>query len=664
MLKTMKKLLYSIIVLLFSVTVFAQPPQSFNYQAVARDALGEVIANQQVNFQLSIIEGSASGTAIYIEQHTDTTNQFGLVNLVIGNGSVLLGDFISVDWSNNNYFLKIELNGVHIGTSQLLSVPYALHAKTVENMDDADADSTNEIQDLQLSGNDLSITNKLNPTVIGLSHYLDNTDAQDLSLSGNTLSLTNDATSVDLSDLLDNSGSWSKTGSNIYYIDGNVGIGTTEPDNKLFVEGSAVITDYLAVGPVGDDIFLVQISPCKVGIGTSTPSSKLSVNGIIESMTGGIKFPDGSTQTTATTDFSPTNEFQTLSITGNDLTISSGNTVVLPSHIVVDTSEFLFIDFVNLFAGYNSGVQNTTGNYNVFLGVESGHANTIGNNNVFIGDSAGYSNIDGIRSVYVGASSGRYSTDADYNAFFGSFTGFQNTTGNRNTFIGNEAGYNNTTGNYNVYAGRLAGYTNSTGDNNVFIGNEAGRYYTGSNKLFIENSSAGSSNALIYGDFDSDQLSLNASVGIGYGPYDSYSLVVKGGTVNSLRVYEDIGQTYAFYVSGDAYATGSWYTPSDQNLKTNIHTYQNAVEDLLKIRGVKFNWNIDEKSDVTYPKGDQFGVIAQEVEKIFPELVKKDSEGKLAVAYSGFTPILIEAIKEQQRMINELKQEIEKLKNR
>ncbi|MCK4630615.1 MAG: tail fiber domain-containing protein, partial [Bacteroidales bacterium] len=166
------------------------------------------------------------------------------------------------------------------------------------------------------------------------------------------------------------------------------------------------------------------------------------------------------------------------------------------------------------------------------------------------------------------------------------------------------------------------------------------------------------SSPLIYGDFDSDHLRLNANVGIGYTPYDSYSLVVKGGTTNSLRVYEDVLQTYALYVSGDAYATGNWYIPSDQNLKTNILTYQNAVEDLLKIRGVKFKWNIDEKSDVTYPEGDQFGVIAQEVVQVFPELVKKDSEGKLAVAYANFTPILIEAIKEQQKMIEELQERI------
>jgi len=113
-----KTILLIVSIIIYCFHSSAQAPQSFKYQAVARDASGEVIANQQVNFQFSIIEGSASGTAVYIEQHIDTTNQFGLVNLVIGNGSVLLGDFASVDWSDNAYFLKIELNGAHIGTSQ------------------------------------------------------------------------------------------------------------------------------------------------------------------------------------------------------------------------------------------------------------------------------------------------------------------------------------------------------------------------------------------------------------------------------------------------------------------------------------------------------------------------------------------------------------------
>ena len=135
----MKRLFYSIIVLMLSATVFAQAPQSFKYQAVARDANGDVIANQKVSFQISILQGSESGTAVYTETHVDSTNQFGLVTLEIGTGTTI-DDFTGIDWSNNAYFIQIEMDAsggtsyTLMGTSQLLSVPYALHAKTAENV--------------------------------------------------------------------------------------------------------------------------------------------------------------------------------------------------------------------------------------------------------------------------------------------------------------------------------------------------------------------------------------------------------------------------------------------------------------------------------------------------------------------------------------------------
>ena len=100
------------------------------------------------------------------------------------------------------------------------------------------------------------------------------------------------------------------------------------------------------------------------------------------------------------------------------------------------------------------------------------------------------------------------------------------------------------------------------------------------------------------------------------------------------------------------------FTTFSGNIYKGLETIFEASNLLVKKNLVKFEWNIDEKSDVTYPEGEQFGVIAQEVEKIFPELVNKDSEGKLAVAYANFTPILIEAIKEQQKMIEELQERL------
>ena len=135
----MKKLIHSIIVLMLSAIVFAQAPQSFKYQAVARDASGEVIADQQVSFQISILQNSESGTTVYTETHVDSTNQFGLITLEIGTGTTT-DDFTAIDWGNDAYFIQIEMDAsggtsyTLMGTSQLLSVPYALHATTTDSV--------------------------------------------------------------------------------------------------------------------------------------------------------------------------------------------------------------------------------------------------------------------------------------------------------------------------------------------------------------------------------------------------------------------------------------------------------------------------------------------------------------------------------------------------
>ena len=137
------------------------------------------MANETVTVDISILQGSATGTSVFTEQHSVTTTAQGLINLNIGSVS----DLSVIDWSTDTYFIEISVNSTVMGTSQLLSVPYAMTAKTVENdqVDDADADPTNEIQDLSLSSNTLTITNNASATSINLSPYLDNTDDQTLS---------------------------------------------------------------------------------------------------------------------------------------------------------------------------------------------------------------------------------------------------------------------------------------------------------------------------------------------------------------------------------------------------------------------------------------------------------------------------------------------------
>ena len=129
-----------IINMLIGSSIFAQSPEAFKYQAIARDASGNVIANQNVSFRISIIKTSATGTPVYVETHYSITNEFGLININIGEGSVIWGNFSNIDWGIDKYFIKVELdasggsNYQSMGTSQLLSVPYALYSKSAGNV--------------------------------------------------------------------------------------------------------------------------------------------------------------------------------------------------------------------------------------------------------------------------------------------------------------------------------------------------------------------------------------------------------------------------------------------------------------------------------------------------------------------------------------------------
>ena len=136
----MKKVFTVLAAVLLTASVFAQVPEKISYQAVIRNSSNALVTNTQVGMQISLLQGSTSGTAIYKETQTPTTNVNGLVSLEIGDGTVVSDDFSTIDWANGSYFIKTDTdpaggtNYTITGTSQLLSVPYALHAKTAESI--------------------------------------------------------------------------------------------------------------------------------------------------------------------------------------------------------------------------------------------------------------------------------------------------------------------------------------------------------------------------------------------------------------------------------------------------------------------------------------------------------------------------------------------------
>jgi hypothetical protein len=151
----MKKLYTLLASFLITLTLFAQAPEKMSYQAVVRDANNALIMNQAVGMKIQILQGSVSGTTVYEETQTPTSNDNGLVTLEIGTGTIVSGMFGTIDWSTGPYFIKTETdptgatNYTISGTSQLMSVPYALYAKKSGNgagpQGPAGADGTNGI---------------------------------------------------------------------------------------------------------------------------------------------------------------------------------------------------------------------------------------------------------------------------------------------------------------------------------------------------------------------------------------------------------------------------------------------------------------------------------------------------------------------------------------
>ena len=131
----MKRIFKVITVVLLSLKLWAQAPQRFSYQAVVRGLNNELVSSKQVGMQISLLQGTENGNAVYVETHKLTSNANGVVSLSVGGGTFVSGSFSNVDWSKGPYFVKSETdptggtNYTLITTTQLLSVPYALYAK-------------------------------------------------------------------------------------------------------------------------------------------------------------------------------------------------------------------------------------------------------------------------------------------------------------------------------------------------------------------------------------------------------------------------------------------------------------------------------------------------------------------------------------------------------
>jgi len=327
--------------------------------------------------------------------------------------------------------------------------------------------------------------------------------------------------------------------------------------------------------------------------------------------------------------------------------------------------------------------------------------------NTFIGSDAGEDHTSGLYNTYMGAGSGANTTTTHYNSNFGYNSGLLNSSGAYNSIFGASANYYNTAGSNNVCFGYQSNYRNQTGGNNtiigyqagrntsnysasgnVFLGYQAGYYEDSSNRLYIDNSTT--SDPLIYGEFNNNELEINGDLTIDvplgssetraelkFGQnntvyytidFDSSNdkFEIRDGTTqlmifNGLNVgIKRTPTTNDLEVNGTASksSAGDWLANSDARLKKNIKPLNSSIvlAQLLKLQGVTYEWN-DNREDQERPEGIQYGFTAQNIQKVYPELVSEDNEGYLQTSYGTYDAMYIEAIRA-------LTEKIEVLENR
>lgn len=579
----MKKQLVLIIFVAVATLLRAQAPSTFSYQAVVRDAAGEVLPNQNTGIKISIISGTPSGIVVYSETHQALTNSFGLINIEVGGGTPVTGTFSGILWGLAPHYIKVEIDPaggtsyVNTGTSQLLSVPYALYA--------------------EYAG----------------------------SAAG---------------------GFWSANGNDIFNTNsGFVGVGTNTPPAKMVVQGDAAMPDTVPLFEVKDrngaTVFIVYPDSVRIYVGddgAKTNKGTFAVSGRNTSKQFTHNYllvrPDSSRiYTTDTVAGFGVENIETISSSSymhlNPVNYfighNSGELVTTGLYNCTfgyKADSALTSGWSNIAVGYEAGKYNNTGSENVFMGTWSGYSNINGPSNIFIGSESGYNNIGGGNNVYIGYQSGYSSQNTYQNTYIGYrsgylLTGASNTTvgsmagenggggnntflgtsagrratggnntclgnsagynmswdltGTRNTFVGQFAGSNTSSGNYNTTLGFDAGGAITTGSNNTYVGYEAGNsgptttgnicigYQAGStnassNRLIIENSSD-LTNPLIHGDFSNNRIAFHRTA-------TTYPLQVGTTTSNGNAAYLTAGGTWT---NGSSRSFKDRYTPINGN---------------------------------------------------------------------------------------------------
>lgn len=367
----------------------------------------------------------------------------------------------------------------------------------------------------------------------------------------------------------------------------------------------------------------------------------------------------------------------------------------------------------NAALGHSALSNNTSGSNNVGVGYYALNNNASGDNNAALGNQALLANNTGHSNVGIGVSALAHSTQYSNLVAVGDSALFMNGSfddsnpGNctRNTAVGSKALYTNAMGFGNTAVGFEAGYANGNAYNNTLIGREAMRHGGGagaegnvavgwlaldSNQNFhntalgafsmrrnrsginntavgygaLQDNGSGSSNTAIgYGAGVSNATPISNSTAIGAGAFVTQSNSVVLGTSSTNVGIGTTAPAQKLHVIGNICATGTIGSCSDVRYKTNLLPLTNALAAVAQLTPIYYYWKKEFK-DKGFTSERQIGFAAQEVEKLYPEMVQTDAGGYKAVDYSRMSAVLVQAVKEQQQQIDELKRQNETLQER
>lgn len=356
----------------------------------------------------------------------------------------------------------------------------------------------------------------------------------------------------------------------------------------------------------------------------------------------------------------------------------------------------------NTVIGSYAGHNNTTGGKNTFVGFEAGYSTTTGGSNTYIGTQAGYSSNLQVGNVFIGYRAG-YNETSNYKLFIDNsdtsnpliYGEFNNNLLRFNGRVGVKTAPNSNAGFHVSHDDLYSGYF--TTDKNSGITHVLHAEYTGTNNYDaiavygesrpVENSPYG-----VGGYFKGNYIGVRAdsdagsAIGYAYGVFsicsgtDGHRYGVYGEANGGSYLYGVYGKataqtnSYGIYCDGNGVYSGTWASTSDGKLKTRINNIESAIDKIMQLEPKSYHYKTRQYDYVNLARGKHYGFVAQDLEKVFPELVgtasvpKENSknpemENFKTVNYIEIIPVLTGAIQEQQQTIEELRNEVEELRS-